>query len=94
MPYEEGDLLLKLQTAKDRTLVILREVQLRDEALEEEVREKFDGFYDDDITMTLKANLVASEAYNLSLIERVFRNILIDLDQGKYFDSFDLLEKD
>mmetsp|Transcript_5071 Transcript_5071/g.5005 ORF Transcript_5071/g.5005 Transcript_5071/m.5005 type:complete len:263 (-) Transcript_5071:23-811(-) len=94
LPYDDSELLIKLQTAKDRALALLLEVQLKDEALEEECREEFGGFYHDDITFTLKANQAASEAFNLSLIEKLFRDILVDLEQGKYFESFDGLETD
>ncbi|CAG9335465.1 unnamed protein product [Blepharisma stoltei] len=94
MPYETGDLLMKLQTSKDRALALFRDVSLRDEGLEEECREDFELYYQDDINFTQKANLAASEAYNLSLIEKLFKEIIINLDQGKYTNRFESLDDD
>mmetsp|Transcript_4955 Transcript_4955/g.4869 ORF Transcript_4955/g.4869 Transcript_4955/m.4869 type:complete len:239 (-) Transcript_4955:447-1163(-) len=94
MPYETGDLLMRLQTSKDRALALFRDVSLRDEGLEEVCREDFELYYQDDINFTQKANLAASEAYNLSLIEKLFKEIIINLDQGKYTNRFESLDDD
>jgi Guanylate-binding protein, N-terminal domain len=93
MPYEESELIYKLQYAKDTALAVLRDVQQKDQTLEEYAKEEFEGFYQEDLKFSLESNTSASEAYNLALIDRIFRQIIINLDNGLYKDNFDLFEK-
>ena len=94
MPYEESDLICQLQNAKDKALHGLREMPQKDEVQEEEAKEKFEIFYQDDLKFTLSTNSTASETFNLALIDRIFRKTIKNLDQGLYKDNFELFESD
>lgn len=94
MPYEENELIYKLQMAKDSALEGLREMEQIDEGHEEYVREEFEIFFEDDLKFTSDANSSSSEAYNLSLIERLFGGIIKNLHEGKFKDDFERFESE
>lgn len=94
MPYEEKELLEILQTAKDDGLALFTQICDRESDLDVEVLEKFQEFYQEDFKMTLNSNLMASEAYNLSLIESLYRPIINKIDEGYYLGEFEEMESD
>jgi hypothetical protein len=46
--------------------------------------EKFECFYDDEVSYSIEVNRTTSEAYNNALLQKLFRNILTKLDRGEY----------
>lgn len=90
MPYEESELILRLQTAKEESLKGLKLMNERRVEYEEMVIEEFEGHFREDLKFSLETNAGASEAYNLALIERVFSPILKNL--GQYKDNFQVFE--
>lgn len=94
MPFEDIEILEKLQLAKDIGLEIVTSVPHKDLDLELEMCENFQEFFNEDTKMTLKNNFAASEAYNLSLIESVYRPIIEKVDEGYYNGDFENMETD
>ena len=94
MPYEESELIYKLQLAKDKAFHLFRDIEQKDTTNEEYVKEEFEMFYQDDIAFTLDSNTSASEAYNFSLIDKLFRDIVNKLNEGSYQDNFNAFERD
>ena len=94
LPYEEGELLFKLQAAKDNALSVFREVQIKDEALEEHCKEEFEVIYNEDVKYILEANYEASEGFNTSVAERVFKKVIVKLSNCEYGDDFASFMKD
>ena len=94
MPYEENELIYKLHLAKDKTMRGLRDMEQKDQFHEEYVKEEFDAFFQEDLKFTLDTNSSASEAFNLALIDRLFRQIIQNLNDGKYKDNFHTFESE
>lgn len=92
MPYEESELIFKLQHAKDLALQGLRDMQQKDPICEEQAIEEFEIFFQEDLKFTMDSNVSASEAFNLALIERIFRGVIKKLDCGQYKDNFTIFE--
>ena len=92
MPYEELELLEKLQKAKDNSLLLLSQIPNRNPILDIEAFENFQEFYSKDLEFTKAANQAASEAYNISVIEKIYRPILVKIDEDIYAGEFEEME--
>ena len=92
MPYEESELILRLQTAREEALQGLKGFEERKIEHEEWVTEEFDGFFKEDLQFTIETNSTASEAYNVALIERIFKNILNQLNKPNFDVNFEVFE--
>jgi hypothetical protein len=44
--------------------------------------EKFECFYDDEVSYAVEVNRTTSEAYNNALLTKMFRGIMSKLDHG------------
>jgi hypothetical protein len=94
MPYEESELILRLQAAKEEAIKGLKGFNERRVEYEEMVAEEFEGFFRDDLQFTLDANSAASEAFNVALIERIFRGVLEKVAKNKYSYDFSAFESE
>lgn len=94
MPYEENQIIDSLQGAKASCLDLFNLVSPKNSDIETEMIESFQEFYQESLKMLLKANYSASEAFNISLLETLYREIIVRLDEGYYSNSFEELETD
>lgn len=94
MPYDEKELLECLQSAKDFGLCVFSEIPNKNPELIIEVTEAFYEFFNEDLKYILKSNMAASEAFNLSLLESIYRPIIQKLDEGLYVGRFEEMESE
>ena len=94
MPFDEKELLEKIQLAKDQALLLLSDMTEKNEDLHMETIENLQDFFNEDLKFILKSNFAASEAFNLSLIENLYRSLIIKIDEGCYAGEFDEMESD
>ena len=92
MPYEEKELLEKLQSGKDQGLVVLSQISSKNPDLEIETIEEYFEFFQEDLKNLLSSNIQASEAYNLSVIEQLYRPLINKIDDGYYSERFEEME--
>lgn len=94
MPFEEFEIIDNLQQAKDVSLSMFVSVKPKNQEIEIEMLENFQEFFQECLKAILKANYAASEAFNISLLETLYRDIIVKVDEGFYSDNFEELETD
>lgn len=92
MPFEEFEIIDSLQQSKDTCLSLFSSIKPKNHEIEIEMLENFQEFYQECLKSILKANYAASEAFNVSLLETLYREIIVKLDEGYYSDNFEELE--
>mmetsp|Transcript_26878 Transcript_26878/g.48446 ORF Transcript_26878/g.48446 Transcript_26878/m.48446 type:complete len:596 (-) Transcript_26878:31-1818(-) len=94
MPYEENDLVLNLHRAKEQAVMSLRKAFVPDRMLENRLLEEFDSYFETDLKYTIEGNLQASIEYNTIILDKVFRGIFANMDNGYYTEHFEDIDKD
>ena len=94
LPYEESQIIDSFQGAKASCLDLFNLVNPKNADIETEMIESFQEFYQEALKMLLKANYSASEAFNISLLETLYRETIVKLDEGYYSNNFEELETD
>jgi hypothetical protein len=94
MPYNEYDLLVALDQARQEAMLVLRKSITQDKELEATLNEELDCFFEIDSKFYLEANLMASDAFNRALLQRVFRGISDRMSDGFYACNFAQLDHD
>ena len=94
MPFEELEIIDNLQQAKEASLSMFTSIKPKNPDIEIEMLENFLEFFQECLKAILKANYAASEAFNISLLETLYRDIIIKVDEGYYSDNFEELETD
>jgi hypothetical protein len=94
MPFEENQIIESLQETKATSLDLFTLVKPKNQDIELEMIENFQEFFQENLKVLLKANYSASEAYNVSILETLFRKVILRLDEDYYADNFEELESD
>mmetsp|Transcript_29045 Transcript_29045/g.51968 ORF Transcript_29045/g.51968 Transcript_29045/m.51968 type:complete len:567 (-) Transcript_29045:14-1714(-) len=94
MPYEEHELISKLNQAKIKALLFLRTAFIKDREQIDRLTEDFEAYYATDYRFTLEENLASSMDFNMAVLDQAFKEIFSKIDTNTYSTQLEALEAD